>query len=356
MFKRKKYLISAAVVTVLLFFGVSVSMSLYKGGRLGQKKEISVKIDLKGLKPVMAATADDWQAVRDIASFIRNVVKGIDQIIVDISSSGALGLTQAVTQTSGEYRWKFDPNNSTSFTSKSFGSLITPQYSFEIWKVGTGDKVLEIFFDNPQTKQEVIVVWHPVKFDASLETASGKIECGVTGGIDDGTMICSWSEGPFETGGVVTQGRMRVKKDQAGGVYKVKTIAKTSTFDPDGAGIFCSSNIYYYSLFFITKDAAPFYTTAKFGLDTTNVVDTICGQTNTFNAAYFNTNTNASSTGESKFFVQDGVTAGTQDPNYPTITEVDSLISDTTNSMTTGKVDSYTGGGIIDFYGSLTMP
>ena len=58
------------------------------------EKELVVRVELSGLKPVFAASTN-WSAVRDVTTFGKNVVKGIDSIIQQLATNSELELKGA---------------------------------------------------------------------------------------------------------------------------------------------------------------------------------------------------------------------------------------------------------------------
>ncbi len=335
-------------VFALVYFGISIDpkfLVVDKKYSLDNSKEIKLSFSLEGIKPVLAANSS-WDGVRAIATFTKDVVKGIDTILKNLSGSGILKQSSKYTVTSDGYTYRINPTFNTSVTSNAFGSK-TYKVSFEIWKASDNSKVLELFFDSAtdqSTGSGVLAIWQPNKFDSTLnQTNSPKMECAMTGGTADGTMICSWNGGPFETDGPVENGRVKVKATSATSQVSIKAIAKTVTTTTCSGG-----NPDYYGLAFIVKKSdSTNYATARMGFNDNSIASTLCGTSNTYNSAYFNNTTNSSSSGSGKYFVTDGITSDTNSYNtgsvYPSVNDVSTLYSEintTDSDMTITNVNS----------------
>ncbi|TGL60238.1 hypothetical protein EHQ58_06980 [Leptospira ognonensis] len=344
---KKVYIIFAFVI----FFGLSFDLTWKEMTRqysIHSKKDLVIDVSMGSVKPIFAASSN-WDGVRDIAKFTKDIVKGIDSILVNLASSNILSQTSTVTAVSGNYTFRYTPNFNGSVTSASLGAK-TYKSSFEIWSGSgsTATKALELYFDSATDKSTgsgVLAIWQPNKFDTNLNTANKQIECSMVGGSANGTMVCSWN-GPLESAGTIQAARIKVTANATAGTvsYKAAAVPVTSTTCSGG-------NADYYAIAFITKNVSPYYSTAKWGFNDNAIAATLCTTSNTTNNAYFNTNSNPSATDSTKYFVADGVTSDTNSFNtggtlYPTIASVDSLFTEMTSGsdtdITTTKLGSMT--------------
>ncbi|MCE9501564.1 MAG: hypothetical protein K8R21_13850 [Leptospira sp.] len=344
---NKKILLFASAV--FFFFGISLNVgvklipkaySLYEG-----EKELVFRIDLEGVRPVFAASGN-WSAVRDVTTFVKNVVKGVDSVVQQLATSSVLALTSSVTGVSGIYTYKYNPGFNGSVTN-SQGVAKTYKKSFEFIITSTNAKVFELYFDDATNKTSgngVLVIWQPNKFDSALnQTNTAKMECSQTGSTTL-TMICSWNGGPFEaSGGVVDNGRIKVDYVSATNTLSLKGIARILVASDACSG----GNRDYYALAFVnsaTSTTSTQYATAQLGLNDGSVNTTICGSAaaNTFNSAFFNSSVNTSATDNSKYFVSDGNSSDVSP--YPSIATVSALFLTMTNAtdseMTKTVVDN----------------
>ncbi len=321
------------LISLALFFLVSIdwawkeTISKYS---LRSNKHFEFQVQLGSVKPVFAASSN-WDGVRDVAKFTKDIVKGIDTLLSQLATSAVLNQTTTVTSVNGNYTLRYTPNFNSSVTSTALGSK-TYKSSFEIW-LGSGSsatKALELYFDSSTDKSVgsgVLAIWQPNRFDTTLNSANRQIECAMTGGSTNGTMICSWN-GPIEASGGIQAGRIKVTASASAGTISYKALATPVTTTTCTGG-----NSDYYAIAFITKNVTPFYSTAKYGFNDGAIASTLCATANSNNNAYFNITSNPTATGSSKYFVTDGVTSDTNSFNtggnlYPSVASVDSLFSE----------------------------
>ncbi|MBX7059841.1 MAG: hypothetical protein K1X75_17390 [Leptospirales bacterium] len=306
----------AAFAVAAAFFGVSAS---YKQRRTDPSVFLPTgDLQLSGLAPVFAASSS-WDGVRGVTTFINDVTRGVDRIIVGLQNSGALSQSSILRTTSGNLKIKLNPNFSSSVTSTALGAR-SYNVSFEAWR-NDGVKFLELYFDSATARNEALVIWQPNVVDATVNPAgSNKIECAMSGGASNGFMVCSWN-GPIENPGAVTAGRFKVDPNSVSGLVSVKGAA-IAIANPCAGG-----NADVYAMAFIARNANPFYTTARFGFNDNAIAATVCGGANPLNNAYFNINANGFASDSSRYFVQEGVTTDL-DPNYPTVASVNALFGE----------------------------
>ncbi len=311
---------SRVVIAALVFFGASLSL------RVEPRQPLEVlptlRVDLATLAPIYAAS-NQWDGVRGVADFLKNVTTSVDTIIVALTRSGALNGTQVITATQGNFKFKLNPAFNTSVASTAFPGGKTYTVSFEVWRTSDNTKYLELFFDSASTRNEVLAIWQPNVFDTTVsQSGSNKMECAMTGGAVDGYMVCSWN-GPIEASGIMNAGRFKVDSVSSDGTVRVKGAAKLQVASDICAG----GNQDYYALAFISKSVTPFYSTGRWGLNDNAIAATACGAANGTNNAYFNITSNPNATDSTKYFVQDGVTTDL-DANYPTVAATNALFGE----------------------------
>lgn len=262
-----KWIFRGAIVA-LLFFGSSLTWKVFRPGQQAQTlPELRLRL---GAPAQLMAASNNWTTVRSVATFLQNATNGVDEIIVSLQNSGALNANQVITATEGDYKYRFNPLFNQSVVSTAFPSGKTYKVSFEVWRSTDDSKYLELYFTTGEDAREALAIWQPNIVDTNANQGnSNKMECALSGGANDGFMVCSWN-GPIASSGAVQ--------------------------------------------------------TARFGFNEGSLAPTLCGTTNTVNDAYFNTNANASAAGSDQYFVQDGVTTDL-DSNYPTIASVASYFS-----------------------------
>lgn len=341
----------SVILGFIIFFGLSFDFTWKEITRqysLHTHKDTVLEWKIGSLKPVFSASTN-WDGVRDIAKFTKDIVKGIDSILLQLASSNVLNQTSTVTAVSGNYTFRYTPNFNGSVTSSALGAK-TYKSSFEIW-LGSGanaTKALELYFDSTSDKSVgsgVLAIWQPNKFDTTLNTANRQIECTMSGGSSNGTMICSWN-GPLEAAGTIQAARIKVSASSSAGTVSYKALATPVTTTTCGGG-----NSDYYAITFISKNVSPYYATARWGFNDNSIATTLCTVSNTTNNAYFNINSNPNATDSTKYFVADGITSDTNTYNtngslYPSIASVQTLFTEmssgTDADMTIAKLGSLT--------------
>lgn len=298
-----------------VFFGLSLSVDLRDRNERQTLPELNVR--LASMKPIHAA-ASNWDAVRGIATFVNDLTKGVDSIILGLQNSGALNQTQTIEISQGLYKLRLNPTFNAPVNNSALGAR-TYAVSLEVWRASDDVKYLELYFDDPSAKSEVLAIWQPNVFDATVnQSGSNKIECLLSGGAADGFMLCSWN-GPIEDPGAVTAARFKVDADSSAGTVSVKGLAEAIA-NPCPGG-----SPDYYALAFVTRSASPFYTTAQFGFNDGGVASTTCGLPNAANSAYFNTTANPTATDSNQYFVTDGIGPGEELPEYPSLADTGAL-------------------------------
>lgn len=306
-------------IVVLLFFGSSLTWKVVQPGqRAPTLPEPQIRL---GAPTQLKAASNNWTAVRSIATFLQNATNGVDEIIVSLQNSGALNANQVITATRGDFKYRFNPSFDQSVVSTAFPSGKTYNVSFEVWRSTDDSKYLELYFTTGEDAREALAIWQPNIVDTNANQGnSNKMECALSGGANDGFMVCSWN-GPIASSGVVQTARFKADANSTSGDVSVR--GAVQTLNASG----CASGAAdYYALAFISKTASPNYTTARFGFNEGSLAPTLCGTTNTVNNAYFNTNANANGSGGDQYFVQDGV-ATDLDANYPTSASVASYFN-----------------------------
>ncbi|MBI3395230.1 MAG: hypothetical protein HY042_05300 [Spirochaetia bacterium] len=340
---------------VAVFLSASLTVSVLKKP-YSLENEMLVKVDLAGMKPVIAASSA-WGGVRGSATFMRSVARSIDSLLSTLNSSGILAQSNAGPFTSGTSTFKISTGSYTPGQNEATGAA-APTYT-KMFQICTNSSVsLQMFFNsatNPESNGGAVVIWKPQAFDSTL-SSSANIKCsfgtGATGGANyvgtsaagKKTMVCSWTTAtPFDNanGGVITDAVLKAYDDTSGGQIGflgfVKTKADfcngTTGFGTDGT----STDVY--NLAYLASKTSPYNTTAKFGaLSAATAVSTAnfasaCTQTNPLNAGLFNTSV-------SGYFVSDGNASAPT--GYPTVSSVDTVI---TNEL----VGMATPGGAISF-------
>ena len=334
---------------LFVFFGLSLQIQMDTSTSESSEKLYlnldSLKISLSGVEPAMTAVGDPkaWAGVRAVATFTKNVVDSLDSIISNIAKSGLLNKTAVFTNDDGKHKFKLNPNANVSPSSSAFGTAKTYKNRLDVWDSTTDQKVLELYFDDPSTKSEVLVIWRPKHFDPTGITGNDVImECGMTGGASSGTMLCSWSGGPLDANGIFDNARIKVVADSANGVVKTIALARIQTAYTAVCPLASASHTVrdYYSLAFIANTKAPNQTTASFGV-AENTTNTFCGAANLNNYGRFNTSVNTGETDNKKYYVGDGYSADTA--GYPLIADVASLhtsMAGTDAHVSIAKVDA----------------
>ena len=331
----------------LAFFFLSIGIVVTKIKRPMQQPVLNVHIDFQTTQPLLAA-ASDWDGVRSVATFAKSVSDGIDKIIVDLTNTGLLDRTDVFTNNNGTYKMQFSPNSNVAVLPRGVGSTKTYSHKFILWLSSDNTKVLELFFDSNAERtggDGAVAVWWPHKFDTTLKTSSGKIECATSVENSNNSMVCSWTQGPFINGGIVDSGQVKVTEDKPAAQISFKAYTRLTTN-------YCTDTRDYYALAFISKNFAPYYTTAEFSVagntpNAATILDArgvLCAaDPNPRNYAFFNTNTNPSSTGSDKYFVGDS-TSSLPSGDYPSTASVDSLFAQmSSGNPSKASVDSLNG-------------
>ncbi|MCB1173290.1 MAG: hypothetical protein KDK39_06995 [Leptospiraceae bacterium] len=341
---KKKYLYSSAVI--LAFFLVSLSIFVHRDRRPMQTGQLQLQIELGQIMPLMAA-ANAWEGVRATAKLVKDVSDAIDALLVSLESSGAFRQTQRLTLTSGNYKLLIEPSANISITPTGTGTATTYTNKFVMWQKSDDVKVLELFFDSSTDRTSgngALAIWWPRKFDSSLQASSGKFECVTRLVSGNKAMTCSWSEGPFVSGGVTKSGQLEAAEQSSDSTIRVKSYVRLNQSS------FCSDTTDYYALAFISKNASPYYTTAEFSLAGTSQLSAtvlasrgyLCSLagTNTLNYGFFNTAANPNATDSSKYFVLDASTT-LPGADYPATASVDALFATMSSGYPSkGTVDS----------------
>ncbi len=338
-----------SLFALLIFFGLSFDFAWKETTpkySLTSGKDIFIDLKIGSVAPVFSASSN-WEGVRDIAKFTKDIVKGIDSILFNLASSNVLNQTSTVTAVNGNYTFRYTPNFNSSVTSSALGAK-TYKSSFEIWSGSgsTATKAMELYFDSATDKSTgngVLAIWQPNRFDSTLNSASRQIECTMVGGASNGTMVCSWN-GPIESTGIIQAARIKVSANSTAGTISYKGVASLVNTTNCSGG-----NPDYYVIAFITKNTSPFYSTAKWGFNDNSLAATRCTEANSTNNAYFNTSSNPNATDSTKYFVADGITSDTNSFNtggtlYPSIASVDALFAEissgTDTDLTIAKITS----------------
>lgn len=332
--KNKRKLLFG-IIALALLFGASLSTH-YRKQWIGLQYGLVPRMELGTTAPVMAA-GSHWDGVRGIATFVRNVIRGIDGLLASLSSGGVLlgSSSTPITGTSGSFRWQFKGSGAATSNSNEVTGSPTYSKSFEICSGST--RVFQMLFDDansPSTGNGLVVVWQPKAFTSTL-LSSALIKCSLGTSSGNKTMICSWGNGPFDLSSGPDNVRIRVHEDTANGEIAFVGMARLKT-----ANKFCTAGGWtgndFYSLAFISKSTSPFNTIARFGLangasfDSTKAMQ-ICQPSspvnysnNPYNSAQFNVETNNSGT---TYFVADSIGTTTDTTGYPTQARLTTLIT-----------------------------
>ncbi len=339
--KKSTKRIVLVVSVVGTFFAVSFTASVLVKPFYG-KTEVNVRMDFAGTQPAMAA-ASTWAGVRGVATFIRNVARGVDGLVTSLNSSGVLSQTSDVGPfTSGNNRFRIQTGT---YAHLNRATGATPNYT-KRFQVCVGNSLaLELYLSSatdPATNNGALVVWQPKLFDSSL-SSSANLECsfGIVasqGASANGKkgMNCIWNTpAPFDgAANGVTRGRILAVDDTSADQVLVLGLGGLNI------ATYCGAQNDLYTLAFIASKASPYNTTAKWGYNEDNIglngtnFSQLCagGTTHTTDAGIFN----ASASG---YFVNDGYTSSNNVPSgYPSVASVDTLISNSVPPFLVGTL------------------
>lgn len=343
------------IVAITIVFGASISV-VFRKQWVGLQYGLVPRIELGTTAPVMAA-GSNWDGVRGVATFVRNVIRGIDGLLASLSSGGVLlgSSSTPITGTSGSFRWQFKGSGAaTSNSNEVTGTSPTYAKSFEICSGST--RVFQMLFDDansPSTGNGLVVVWQPKAFTSTL-LSSALLKCSLGTSSGNKTMVCSWGNGPFDSSSGPNNARIRVHEDTTNGEIAFVGMARLQSGNKICTNAGWSGNDYY-SLAFLSKSASPYNTLARFGVANTDGFSSstamqVCVPTSGtdqyvdhgYNSAQFNVQTNNSGT---TYFVADSIGTTTDTTGYPTQARLTTLIAGTLNAgaFTPGNIDALAG-------------
>lgn len=334
------------------------------------------KININGIRRAEAASASDWAAVRQSATWANANSTMADQIIMSLKNSGLLansGSWQTTTNINGvSYKVKLQIGGSCTGCSNISSSAYTGTKNFsnrfKLWRASDGLDVLELLFDDvntPNTANGILLTYRlqPLSQGATSDNQSLIVESYISGASPSRRQTYSWGARFWNSGSNATtssdRGRVVLEEMtlglQGGGMASglcVRIAARTVSFNSA-----CGNGPHYYALAYGQKTGSNFETTAKSGLafNTLTTNGTVCGS-NILKFGIFN----------GGGFVQDNLTSvptGYPDPSvnggYPGVTALFNKI-DTTGSgaglfddFSKTKIDNL---NTIDFHPSAEAP
>ncbi|MBL8020285.1 MAG: hypothetical protein JNM27_11515 [Leptospirales bacterium] len=335
------------------------------------------KININGIKKAEAASASDWAAVRQSATWANANSTMADQIIMSLKNSGLLansGSWQTTTNINGvSYKVKLQIGGACTACSNISSSAYTGTKNFsnrfKLWRASDGLDVLELLFDDvnsANTSNGILLTYRlqPLSQGATSDNQSLIVESYISGASPSRRQTYSWGARFWNSGSNAStssdRGRVVLEEMtlglQGGGMASglcVRIAARTVAFTSGCGG----PGAHYYALAYGQKTGSNFETTAKSGLalNTLTTNGTICGS-NILKFGIFN----------GGGFVQDNLTSvptGYPDPSvnggYPGVTALFNKI-DTTGSgaglyddFSKAKID---GLNTIDFHPSAEAP
>ncbi len=302
------------------FLGTALKISDSRNSTRALNTNFNPVLKITGIEKLYAANEDQWDSVRNIISFTRNITKSINDLMANLESTGLFNVSGTFTTNNGTFKIKLVMNQEETITDNSTGSNLTFSNKLILWNASNNAKYLEIYFDDPTTKtggDGALVTFEPAVIDPTTYTAGKRMECYSNGQ----TMTCSW-EGMIASHNI-DRGQL-IAQMNSDNTIQLRLLAKTTLTSITGLGN-CSTGVYYYTLGAIIQNSDPFYTTSAFGIKCNEESYELGSSANPYNYGYFNANANPTASDSTKYFAGMGSTPPSSD--YPSTTDVNNLIS-----------------------------
>lgn len=316
----KRFGFSLPVMTGLVVAFLWLSLSVKK-----DQSQNLPQLDLAGL-PELLAAEEEWGAVRFSASWAKANNLFLESIINALKTANLLK-TAANYQTSNvsfgkitaKIEFKVGSPAAANISSTAYAGNKDFDYQMYVWNQANDQKVLELFFDDPDTfgsNDGALLKYSLKRLDPATYTGNDAMtESYISGASGTRKQTLSWSGGPFATGGPTNNGRVVLQEIYSGAALEFRSVvllnAATVTALKATLNPICSAatNLYYV-MAFIQKTTGSAEATAKFGVtmdSTTTDPDKFCGFPNSRNYGIFSGGA----------FINDGVSAASILSNYP---------------------------------------
>jgi len=269
----------------------------------------------------------DWGFVRQSATWARGNSSLADNLITGLKNSGLLSQSATFTRSgigmgSISATIRLTPSANTVITGDGAGntgaaSLVgskTFSHKFDAWRSSDNAKVLELFFDDPDSVDNdgALLYYNLHLLNPAVFTGnSAVVESYSFGSPGALKQTYSWSNGPLISGGGSDKGRVVLNEVFSGTQLCFRSVIKTN-FTINCGG----TNLVYYTLAYMTKTTGANETTARFGIGTGpsgaqagtgGTADGICGSANARNYGLFSVGG----------FIGDGYAAANIPASYP---------------------------------------
>lgn len=288
---------------------------------------------------------NNWDQIRQMPTFLKQVTDNIDNILAQFYVNGILGKTSISTQSTDNFKIKFNPAFNGVISSNAYSGTKTFRYSVEIWNITNNLKVLELFYDDAIQRTSgkgSLLTFQPSAFDSSIN-ANLKVECyTITLDSQNTSMICSWVDGVFKVSGNVDNVMIKTNFNLISNSYNMQLLARSN---PNQGYVCAGGNSDFYSLAAITNVInGKSLSVAKWGYNDNIIADTLCSNQNTLNYGYFDSTINSNVNNSSKYFVAQGISSDTNSYNtgsYPLLQDTSNLFSQIgtgTNELTIQRI------------------
>ena len=327
----------------IIIYSLVIFLSISSAEFFLQKSPLPEKLDIKiVLGQQLRAAEDDWAFVGQSATWARGNSLVIDAIITPLQNSGALSQTgatftlQNVAAGDGTFTIKLTNVDTLvpGASVESFTADKTFSHKFEMWTSGDNIKVLELYFDNPDSldiaNDGALLLYRLSAFSDALAYEPEIIieSYSFIDATGNTNQVYSWSGGG---GASIINGRVVLEEMTLNGdpvvCFQSVVSFNGSIINDVCAGLngSAANQTYYYSLAYSVKQALPNESTVLYGvnntLDNTAVVNlksnAVCGLPG-LEAGYSKNFGLFKDTG----FIQDTVDISNIPPEYPDPTAV----------------------------------
>lgn len=289
----KRPLISFTVAFALLvaFLGVSL--------KLDDRNENTLQLAVSGL-PELSAAENSWGFVRHSATWAKSNNTFLESIVNSLKDNNLLksdATYQVSDRTFGKIIAKIELTvgttgapAATGISSAAYTGTKDFTYRLYVWNQENNQKVLELFFDDPDAFGSVghdgaLLKYALKRLDPTTYTGNDVItESYLSGATGSRQQTLSWNNGPFIAGGPTRNGRVVLREIHDGSQLEFRSVVLLNettegTIKASVSGICNSASDLYYVMAFMQKVSGSAEATAKYGVVADPAVDpdTICG-------------------------------------------------------------------------------